>query len=81
MLSRQLIELALQLFNLQPQGVHSLVTVFLNFIDTDDLPFERLCFLEEHFVHLLHLVALHSVLLLQGHVLLEGQLQMRLFTL
>ena len=75
-LCRKLVELALDHVNLAPQLVHSLVSVFLNFIDAHDLPLESLCLFEECLVHLLDLVTLQLILLFESLVLPQSQLKM-----
>ena len=77
MFAGDLIELSLELLDLHPEGTNSLVSVLLDFIYTDDRSFELLGLLKERFIHLLHLVALHHILLLKRRVLLELELKVR----
>ena len=75
MLAGDLIKLSLELLDLRPEGTNPGVSVLLDFIDTDDCPFELLGLLEQRFIHLLHLVALHHKLLLERRILLELELK------
>mgnify|MGYP006975809713 CR=1 FL=1 len=65
----QLIQLRLKLFDFCSQRVDPLISILPDLVDADDLTLDALGLLEQRFVHLLHLVTLHHVLLLQRSVL------------
>ena len=74
------IKLGLKGLHFSSKHSHPLISIFLDFIDTDDLSLVLLRLFEEIVVHLLDLLLLELVLLLHRLVFLQCQLQMRLFT-
>ena len=64
-----------QVFQIVSEDFYSGVPVLFNLIDADNLPFIRLCILEQRLVFFLQFLTLFLILILHLHVLFKRQFE------